>query len=274
MTKLNIFCRCSLIPEKKLKTTTNIFVIKQEKLPSNQVLILSLSKLSSFDFYISHIILSTDQISNQIRQCTTNDKNSLLVYGQYMPALVQAIKSHHANGGFSELPRGPFGQYIEVIEDKWKTAVEHILGGKLLTFCVNNVKDRIALNKLIKTSFPAATKLPIITTKFHHQAYNVQNGCVRELPNTYLAMNLIKCSDPVVMNCLIDHVKIETILLCHDQDLAERLTTDEENVPHNLQKVILLKPFTEYYPAPSYRTYSCEVRAVRYIQVNMDERNW
>lgn len=189
-----------------------------------------------------------------------------------MPALVQAIKSHYAKGGFSELPRGPFGQYIEVVEDKWKAAIEHIIGGKLLTFCVNNVKDRNALTQLITSNFPAASKLPIITTKFQHQVYNVQNGSVHEIPNTYLVMNLIKCSDPVVMNCLIDHTRIETILLCHDQDLAERLTTDEENVPQNLQKIILLKPFTEYYPAPSYRTYSSEVRPVRYIQVNMEQR--
>lgn len=189
-----------------------------------------------------------------------------------MPAFVDAIKNHYKKGGFSELPRGPFGQYIEVIDDKWKAPIETIIGRNLQAFCVNNAKDRNELNKIIKTNFPGARSLPIITTKFHHKVYDVRRGAVKEIPNTYLAMNLIKCSDAVVMNCLIDQQKIETILLCDDQDLAERLTSDEENVPKNLMKIILTNPSAEYYPAPMYRTYSTQMGAVRYIQVNMEQR--
>lgn len=189
-----------------------------------------------------------------------------------MPAFVIAIKNHYNKGGFSEMPRGPFSQYIEVTDEKWKAPIETIIGHNLLAFCVNNVKDRNELNKIIKTSFPAARSLPIITTKFHHKVYDVQSGAVKEIPNTHLVMNVIKCSDAVVMNCLIDQQKIETILLCEDQDLAERLTCDEENVPRNLSKIMLTKPSAEYYPAPMYRTYSTQMRPVRYIQINMEQR--
>lgn len=85
-------------------------------------------------------------------------------------------------------------------------------------------------------------------------------------------MDLIKCNDPVVMNCLIDNSKIETILLVEDQDLAVHLTAEEENVPKNLLKIILTHPCTEYFPAPMYRTYSSEQTRVRYLQVNMEQR--
>lgn len=95
---------------------------------------------------------------------------------------------------------------------------------------------------------------------------------VHEIPNTNLAMNLIKCSDVVVMNCLIDNCKLETILLVEDQELAINLTAEEENVPKNLTRIILTQPSTEYFPAPMYRTYSSEQRRVRYLQVNMEQR--
>lgn len=105
-----------------------------------------------------------------------------------------------------------------------------------------------------------------------NKIYDVQNNQVQETPNTNLAMKLIRCSDAVVMNCLIDHCKLETILLVEDQELAIHLTAEEENVPRNLTRILLTQPSTDYYPAPMYRTYSSEQRPVRYLQVNMEQR--
>lgn len=86
-----------------------------------------------------------------------------------------------------------------------------------------------------------------------------------------LLMNEIKCSDPVVMNCLIDFTQIETVLLVENQDLAVQLTSDNKYIPQNLKRLILLKPLMEYYPLPLYRTYSLESRQPRYLQVNVDQ---
>lgn len=76
------------------------------------------------------------------------------------------------------------------------------------------------------------------------------------------------------MNCLIDRVRIESILLTNDKDVAEAFTSKRENVPKNLSKVIVLKEdnFTlEYYPVPNYRMYSNRIKPASYIQVNIEE---
>lgn len=85
-------------------------------------------------------------------------------------------------------------------------------------------------------------------------------------------MNQIRCSDAVVMNCLIDRVAIEKILFVEDQDLAVQLTSEQENVPQNLDKVMLRDPSIEYHPAPMYRAYSIKIEHPRFLQVNMEER--
>lgn len=88
-------------------------------------------------------------------------------------------------------------------------------------------------------------------------------------------MQEIKCNDPVVMNCLIDRVQIEAILLTTNKDTAEHLTSMRENVPRNLSKVIVLKGGNtglEYYPYPKYRMYSTKIRQANFIQVNIEER--
>lgn len=86
-----------------------------------------------------------------------------------MPSLVRAIKQLYERGSFSEMPRGPIGQNIEVYEEKWKAPIESIIGSLVKAFCVSNIKDRNALNQLINRDFPAAKILPIITAKFCHQ---------------------------------------------------------------------------------------------------------
>lgn len=86
-----------------------------------------------------------------------------------MPSLVQNIRKLYEKGSFSEMPRGPLGNYVEVTDEKWKAPIEGILGALMKAFCVNNAQDRNLLNQLIQRQFPEAKSLPIITTKFRHQ---------------------------------------------------------------------------------------------------------
>lgn len=89
---------------------------------------------------------------------------------------------------------------------------------------------------------------------------------------TVLLMNLIKCSDHIVMNCLIDRLSIESVLFAENQQIAERFTSHAEHVPSKLNKIIVPKPGLEYYPEPNYRMYSIAIRPARYIQVNIKDR--
>ncbi|XP_055546157.1 structural maintenance of chromosomes protein 6 [Wyeomyia smithii] len=209
---------------------------------------------------------------SQLQQFDSTSRDSLSVYGNNMPALAARIRQLHEQRRFSELPRGPLGQYIKVKDKKWTAMIEVLIGPGILTaFYVNSDADRNALNQLIQREFPDLRGRTIITGRFHKQVYDIRAGRVAEIPNAHALMNLISVNDPIVMNCLIDQVKIETILAVVDQELAMHHTSQQENVPTNLQKIVVMEPFAEFYPMPNYRSYGLKKRPARYLQVNMTE---
>lgn len=192
-----------------------------------------------------------------------------------MPELVNQIENLHRKGEFNQLPRGPLGKYIEVTDEKFKAPVESILGQKIISFCVNDAKDRQVLSRIfsrLSSKYPDVKKCSIITRKFTNQPYNVAKGKVHSVPKAHCVLDVIKCNEPVVLNTLIDHCKIERILITEDQQTGFNVTSQRENVPRNLLKVIVLNPPTEMFPAPSLRTYALNKRPARYLQVNMKQR--
>lgn len=79
----------------------------------------------------------------QIENVKASVKNKLSIYGEYMPALINQIRKAHSEGKFSQLPRGPIGNYVEVPRRQYCDVIESILNGALLnSFIVNNKKDR------------------------------------------------------------------------------------------------------------------------------------
>lgn len=206
----------------------------------------------------------------QLQQFESSSRDNLSVFGQNMPAFVAKIKQMHQQGRFTELPRGPLGQYIKVKDKKWTAMIETVISPGILTaFYVNSDADRNTLNQLIQREFPEMRGRSIITSRFHKEVYDVRSGRVETVQNAHMLMNLINVSDPVVMNCLIDQIKIETILVVDDQNLAMDLTSHTENVPRNLQKVVVMEPFSEFFPMPNYRSYGLQKKSARYLQVNL-----
>lgn len=214
---------------------------------------------------------SAEGCEAQIRQLQGTKQDKLSAYGYSMSKLVNRIEEMSRKGRFTEMPRGPLGRYIEVPDKKFKICVENILEGSLKSFLVSCDKDRILLTQILK-EFPDLASTPIITAAFHHQVYDVRNGVARLNGRAgRILMDVIKVSDPVVMNCLIDQKKIESIVLVENIDDAIELTQNTEDVPQNLFKVILMRPLSEYYPAPNYRTYAMREKPARFIQTNNKE---
>lgn len=85
-------------------------------------------------------------------------------------------------------------------------------------------------------------------------------------------MDLINVKNQNVMNCLIDHLRIETILITNSQEHAVRLTSRKENVPANLTRLIVTEPYRVFFPAPLYRSYGKKAQAAKYLQPNMAQR--
>lgn len=212
-----------------------------------------------------------EAINGQIRQIENSKEEALSAYGRTMTQLVNRITELHKRGKFAELPRGPIGRYIEVTDKKYKSAVENYLAGTLTSFFVSCDKDRIQLTQVLK-EFPEFSRTTIITSAFHHKVYDVRDGKAQiDHSVGRVLMDGIKVSDPAVMNLLIDQKLIDTVVFVDSTETAIELTQDIENVPHNLKRVVLLKPYSEYYPAPSYRSYAMTEKPVRYIQTNFKE---
>ncbi|XP_053660661.1 structural maintenance of chromosomes protein 6 [Anopheles marshallii] len=211
------------------------------------------------------------RMDKQLEQFESAPRSKLAVYGANMPALDARIRQLHQQGKFSELPRGPLGQYIEVRDKKWSGIVETALGGCLSAFFVSTQDDFRTLDALLKREFPDLQKRTILTGRFVKELYDVRQGCVQEQDGTHLLMNLIKVKDPVVMNRLIDSASIDTILVSEHQSTAIQLTSEIENVPRRLSKVIVAEPCSEFFPQPKYRSYGLQQKPPRYLQVSMDE---
>jgi structural maintenance of chromosomes protein 6 len=188
-----------------------------------------------------------------------------------MSELIAKVEQLYKQKKFSEMPRGPLGRYIQVNDKKYRQAIENILGSFLQFFMVNNDKDRILLSNVLK-QYPDLSRTTIITTKFQNRVYDVRAGKVKlNQGNGKVIMDAINVSDPVVMNGLIDQMKVETVVLVDNIDTANALTENIEDVPENLFKVWLLEPFTEFYPAPAYRSYAQQMKPSRYLQTDQKE---
>ncbi|XP_004523654.1 structural maintenance of chromosomes protein 6 [Ceratitis capitata] len=212
-----------------------------------------------------------DNLKREITNLQGNKKNRFSIYGHEMQALLEEIDRYYRAGKFSERPRGPIGSYLDVPEQKYRDVVENQIGGLLRAFLVNNTADRVLLNKIIKQRCPNM-HVTIVTAKFLNKVHDVRGGCVRPPQGTCLLYDVIKCRDAVVMNCLIDQLNVDTILLTDNKNTAEHLTMQQEQVPQNLRKIIVAtQPALEYFPDPKFRMYSLTIRPARLIQVNVDE---
>lgn len=185
-----------------------------------------------------------------------------------MSAFIKILEKKYNSRVFKEMPLGPLGRYIEVIDKKNRSVVETILGGMLQSFVVGSMEDRKTLDQLMAQSKITGS---IITTTFNNTPYDISRGMCRPVPNTELLYSGIRVSNNVILNILVDHIHIETILLTEDSNLVQKLTSLIENVPRNLQKIYLTSPLIEYYPAPKYRLYALQERPARYIQVDTTE---
>lgn len=211
------------------------------------------------------------QLEEEIQRLAGASSDSLSVYGAQMSRFVKRLEQEHKNGRFTQLPRGPVGRYIQVPDKKWRGIVENTCSSILTSFIVNADKDRLYLQRLLSTEFSSMKKFSIITTKFSSHVYDVSHGKTNGGQHAHVLMDLMRVSDPVVMNALIDQVRIETILICEDQDMAIHFTQEEYNKPPHLYKVVCMNPLSEFFPSPNYRSYSMAERQCRFIQVNTEE---
>lgn len=193
------------------------------------------------------------------------------MFGDEMPKLLNDIEQWHRNGKFKVLPIGPIGNHIEITDPKYRAVAENMLSQILQAFLVDNIADSLVLRNLTRQKYPNL-KLTIIKSSFLNRVYNTSGKGVESSSRATALIDVMKVKNPNVMNCLIDQCSIETILLVDEYDFATHLTSKKENVPANLSKVILLEPYSEFYPAPKYRSYSKNLNPAKLLRVDESQR--
>lgn len=230
-------------------------------------------------FCISYIVrlsfinefLFLGNLETRLRQLHASPKENIRSFGEQMVRLVDSLDQHFKQGKFKKMPIGPIGNFVEVKKAVHRQYVEDALGDMLLAFCVDNNDDLLEFREIVKKmSFNGP--LPVICSPFLDHSYDVTGKCVQSDANSVRLMDLIVVDNPVVMNCLIDQCMIETILFTKSLEYATHITSKKENVPRNLYKVVLLDPYSEYFPAPNFRSYSKRPRQSRNLRVNEAER--
>lgn len=229
-------------------------------------------KQNNLDNLISNrtsITNKISQIDRQVSDIDTKNNNRLAVYGHQMPNFLNDIEAEFKRGKFDEMPRGPIGRYVAVTNSEYQPMVEKILGSILTSFVCHSSKDARTLSAMYSRRFQRGSNISIITTKFSKRVHCVTKGKVDTPPGTICVYDALKVSDPVVENCLIDQVGVESMLMTESSDIAQRCCVNTQNVPRNLKKIYVLKPSCEYYPAPNYRTYGIRLSAPKYLQTNV-----
>ncbi|KAH8277373.1 hypothetical protein KR026_009743 [Drosophila bipectinata] len=209
----------------------------------------------------------------EIDSLSRNKSNKLSVYGEQAIQVVYALRTQYSGANVHRMPRGPLGQYISAPNSKYRDLIENLLYPCLRSYIVGSDRDRQSLRALLQNKFSGGIVPNIITSAFTEQVYNVSRHKVRPTtPNTTVLIDEISCDDPVVMNFLIDTYRIETILVTESKEIAEFLTSETENVPPNLTKVLVPNLGLEYMPSPNYAVYSTRISPARFIHVNVDDR--
>ncbi|XP_017084222.2 structural maintenance of chromosomes protein 6 [Drosophila eugracilis] len=216
---------------------------------------------------------SKQKISYEIEALSRNKSNKLSVYGEQAIQVVHALRTQYAGSNMHRMPRGPLGQYISAPKPEYRDLVESQLMSCLRSFIVSSDSERQSLRMLLQNKFAGGTMPTIITSPFTDRVYDVSRNKVRPTTqNTTVLIDEISCDDPVVMNYLIDMLRIETVLVTESKETAEFLTSDTENVPPNLTRVLVPSLGLEYIPSPNYAVYSTKINPARYIHINVDDR--
>ena len=153
------------------------------------------------------------QMETRVRQLKESKDNHLKLYGLHVPELLEAIKTE---ARFSKTPKGPLGRYIKASKAEYEIPIEQCIGSGLMTgFMCDNRSDAAILRGIFervigrdrKQTFPQ-----LIVQSFMNTIYDT-SGHKSQTNSQPTLQEVINCEDPVVMNCLIDQVSPENILI-------------------------------------------------------------
>lgn len=162
-----------------------------------------------------------DAIQRQLRDLQGSRNNKLKLFGSWVPDLLQRVEQAERRGKFHQKPVGPIGAHLTLKDQKWALAVESCIKKFGWAFCCHDSHDQQVLRQLFQQVCGKDNIPTIIVSRFQNEVHDVSANKPRcEFP-TILDMLII--DNPVVTNCLIDQVAIESVLLIEDPKVARQV---------------------------------------------------
>ncbi|XP_022184189.2 structural maintenance of chromosomes protein 6 [Nilaparvata lugens] len=224
---------------------------------------------------IERITREIEKVKNKISESKAQidllkQGKSLALYGRWMPTFVEEINRAAKMGRFSKKPKGPLGTYLQVVDPHWAPVIENQLRRHLFQFCLNDKADLKVFNEIVERICPRIGPDASIS-QFMPNVYNYSEYEVKHHRYSSL-ISQIQCSDPDILNCLIDEMQIERILLVNDVNSALKICEQESNAPKNL-KYCLTPAADTVYPSPNYKFYSGRMKRnmTNLLQVNQSQ---
>ena len=160
--------------------------------------------------------IEINEIRKQIATLKQTSSNRLILYGQNMPKLCDALERRRSE--FSKPPIGPIGVHVTLTDQKWIAPVEECLGQAMGAFLVSSAQDMDKLRKLSKEC--GVNGLSIAMVNFNRGRYEIPPNDVPNRNEFTTMDSVLECKHDAVFNYLVDSAKIERSVLMDDEKSA------------------------------------------------------
>lgn len=206
-----------------------------------------------------------DAVQRQLRDLQGSRNNKLKLFGSWVPELLQRVEQADRRGKFHHKPVGPIGAHLTLKDERWALAVESCIKKFGWAFCCHDNHDQQVLKQLFMQVCSKDNIPTIIVSRFQSNVHDVSANKPRcEFPSV---LDMLLIDNPVVTNCLIDQVAIESVLLIEDPKVARQVMF--QNPPAKARMAYAMNG-DQLLGGKTARSYASMMDKARYLQKDIE----
>jgi chromosome segregation ATPase len=204
-------------------------------------------------------------IERNMRTMESARQDRMRVFGPWVPQLLEEIRRNRSR--FRQMPKGPLGSMMSVLEQKWAPVVERCFKREFFpAFLCDNHADSELLKSIMRRVIDRRNRIPdVYTTPFRGSVYRYKDTMPSSSYPTMLSV--IDVHDPDVLNLILDMHQPHKVLLIEDPRVAREYIFF--NCPPKASKAYALDA-CEIFPSGNFYHGYSNLRAF-YFQPNRED---